>query len=95
MPIAVILDLSGGTLDQYDQVGQRLGFTKGGSGPPGMLFHWVTKSDDGIRVVDIWESRERFERFSEETIGPASQEVGLPAPSRVRFCDVHNHLTAG
>lgn len=55
----------------------------------------MTKSDDGIRVVDIWESRERFERFSEETIGPASREVGFPAPSRVRFCDVHNHLTAG
>ncbi|MDX6647004.1 MAG: hypothetical protein QOK40_2731 [Miltoncostaeaceae bacterium] len=95
MPVAVILDFPGGTLEQYDQVIEKMGFTKGGAGAPGGLFHWVTKSDDGIRVVDVWEDRETFERFAEEKIGPVTQEVGIPAPPRIRFCDVHNHLTAG
>jgi hypothetical protein len=95
MAIAVIIDFQGGTLDQYDQIAERLGFTTGGAGPSGLLFHWVTTSDDGTRVVDVWEDRETFERFSEETIGPIAQEVGAPGPSRVRFCEVHNYLTAG
>jgi hypothetical protein len=93
MAIAVILDFQGGTLEQYDQVLDGMGLERGGVCPPGGLFHWVTKSDDGIRVVDVWEDRETFERFSEEKIAPLSQEAGLPGPPRVRFCEVHNYLT--
>ena len=95
MAIAVILDFPGGTLEQYDQVVDRMGFAKGGPGPSGALFHWATKSEDGLRVVDVWEDRETFERFSEEKIAPLSREVGIAGPPRVRFCEVHNYLTAG
>ena len=95
MAIGVILDFPGGTLDQYDQVIDKMGFTKGGAGAPGGLFHWVTITDDGIRVTDVWESREAFDRFAQEKIGPITQEVGVPGPPDVRFYDVHNYLTAG
>ena len=95
MAIGVILDFPGGTLDQYDQVIDKMGFTKGGAGAPGGLFHWVTTTDDGIRVTDVWESREAFDRFAQEKIGPITQEVGVPGPPDVRFYDVHNYLTAG
>jgi hypothetical protein len=95
MAVAVILDIEGGTLEKYDQGIEKLGFTKGGQGSPDCLFHWVTTSEDGIRVVDVWSSREAWERFAQEKIGPMSQEVGLPAPSRTRFCEVHNYLTGG
>jgi hypothetical protein len=54
------------------------GFTPGGSGAPGGLFHWVTKTADGFRVIDVWESRQQFERFSKEKIGPLAAEVGFP-----------------
>ena len=95
MAIAVIIDLAGATLEQYDQLIERMGFRKGGAGPPGLLFHWVTKSDDGIRVVDVWEDRERFERFSQDTAGPLGEEVGFPSPPRIRYCEVHSYVTAG
>jgi hypothetical protein len=55
----------------------------------------VTATDDGIRVTDVWESREQFEKFAEEEIGPRTQEVGIPGPPQITFHDVHNHLTAG
>ncbi|MEA2251928.1 MAG: hypothetical protein QOG70_2170 [Solirubrobacteraceae bacterium] len=95
MPVAVVLDFPGGTLEQYDKVIELMGFTPGGAGAPGGLFHWVTATDDGIRVTDVWESREQFEKFAEEEIGPRTQEAGIPAPPQVRFHDVHNHLSAG
>ncbi len=95
MAVAVQLDFTGATLDQYDEVVRRMGFGAGGPGAPGLMFHWVTKSADGIRVTDVWESQEQFEGFSKEKIGPISQAVGFPAPPRVEFFEVHNHLTAG
>ena len=72
-----------------------MGFTPGGSGGSGGLFHWVTQTDAGIRVVDVWETRQHFERFIGEQIGPHAQEVGLPNLPNITFHDVHNYLTAG
>jgi hypothetical protein len=95
MPVGVIMDFAGATLEQYDQVIEKMGFTEGGPGSPGGLFHWVTPTDEGIRVIDVWESRDVFDRFAQEQIGPYTQEVGIPAPPQMTFYEVHNHLTAG
>jgi hypothetical protein len=91
----LIQDFTGGTLEQYDQILEKMGFTPGGRHGSGCLFHWVTETDAGIRVIDVWESREQFDRFAEEQVGPYSQEVGLPGPPETTFYDVHSYLTAG
>ncbi len=96
MAVGVQIDFKGGTtLEQYDQVVKKMGFTPGGPGAPGLLFHWVTKTDNGIRVTDVWESRETFEKFAAEKIGPITQEVGVPGPPEMQFFEVHNYLTSG
>ena len=95
MAIAVQLEFKGVTLDQYDQVVKKMGFKPGGKGEPGGIFHWVTKTADGIRVTDVWESREVFDKFAQEKIGPITQEVGVTGPPEITFFDVHNYLTAG
>jgi hypothetical protein len=95
MAIGVEMEFSGGTLAQYDEVIKKMGFHSGGPGAPGGLFHWVTKTDAGIRVIDVWESREQFEKFSAEKIRPITAQVGVPAPSKVTFSEVHNYLTKG
>ena len=94
MAIAVVLDFDGATLDQYDQVVKKMGFIQQGKASPGLLFHWVTKTDGGIQVTDVWEAKDQFEKFAQEQIGPLSAEVGMPAPS-MSFVDVHSYLTAG
>ena len=93
MAVAIIMDFEGATLDQYDQIVEKMGLDPGGQTPPGALFHWVTATDDGIRVTDVWESKEQFDAFSEEQIGPFSQEVGITDPPRTTVHDVHNHLS--
>jgi hypothetical protein len=95
MAIAVVLEFPNTTTDQYDQVIERMGLTPRGSGPPGALFHWATQTDDGLRVTDVWESREVFDRFNEEQIQPHTQAVGVPEPSSVTFYDVYSYITAG
>jgi len=94
MPVAVQLDFEGATLEQYDQIIEQMGFTPRGKGGPGGLFHWVTKTETGLRVVDVWESREVFEKFAAEKIGPISAAVGIPNPPAIQFIAVHNYLTA-
>jgi hypothetical protein len=93
MAVAITMDFKG-TLEQYDDVIAKMGFTAGGAGAPGSLFHWVAKTDDGIRVTDVWKTREEFDRFGQEQIGPLTQQAGLEPPS-MAFYDVHNHLIGG
>jgi hypothetical protein len=95
MAVAVEMNFRGATLDQYDQVIEKMGLRQGGPLPPGAISHWVAKTDDGIRVVDAWETKEQFERFAQEQIGPYTREVGIEEEPEMRFYDVHNYLTAG
>ena len=93
MAVAVDMSFKGATIDQYDQILQKMGLRQGGEMPPGGISHFVTKTDDGMRVVDVWESKEAYERFAQEQIGPYSREVGIEEEPEIRFYDVHNYLT--
>jgi hypothetical protein len=94
MAVLVELNFSGSTLDQYDEVLKKMGFTPGGTGAPGGLFHNCMATDDGFRVIDTWVDQATFEKFSEEKIGPLSAEVGMTTPPEVTFTELHNYLTA-
>jgi hypothetical protein len=95
MAVGVVQEFKNATLGQYDQVVQKMGFRPGGPGAPGGIFHWVTEVNGGLRITDVWESREAFENFAREQIGPYAQEVGIDSPPDVTFYEVHNYLTAG
>jgi hypothetical protein len=90
MAVALVLDFKGATLDQYDQVLEKMDL--GGKTAPGGIFHWVTQTDDGLRVVDVWEDRATFDKFAEEKIGPLGAEVGFPSPPEIKEIPVHNYL---
>ena len=93
--IGVQLDFRGATLEQYDEVAERIGYLPGGPGAPDELSHWVTKTDDGIRVIDVWKSREAFESFAAERVLPLLREFGVVDPPEAQFFEVHNYLAVG
>ena len=68
-----------------------MGLTPRGPGPHGALFHWVAQTDDGIRVVDVWE-KEDYDRFAAGQIGPYSQQAGIASPPETTYHEVHNYL---
>jgi len=94
MTVAIVMDFKGATLDQYDQVIEKMGFTPGGKGAPRSYGHWVTKTADGIRVTDVWATKEDFDAFAADQIGPLTASVGIAGPPEMTFYEVHNYLTA-
>ena len=92
MAVAIVMDFPGGTREQYDQVVEKMDL--GGQMPDGGLHHSAGATAEGWRVVDVWESMDKFQRFAEAKIRPHSAEVGLPEP-RMRVVELHNHETAG
>ena len=95
MAVGVQLDFKGATLEQYDEINERIGLLPGGPASRQELFHWAAKTDDGFRVVDVWETREAFEQFATEKLGPLYREVGVLAPPDTQFFEVHNYFARG
>lgn len=94
MAVAYKMKFEGATLEQYDQVMQLMGLTGETEPPEGAIFHWVAPAENGIIVVDVWESDEQFNRFAEEQIGPYTAQVGIAGPPKTTRFEVHNMLGA-
>jgi len=95
MAVAVQMDFDGGTLEQYDEVCRRMGLTPKGPGPAGAISHFATMTESGLRIVDVWETKEQFDTFAQEQIGPFSMEAGMAGPPAIQMFDVHNYFTPG
>ena len=62
--------------DQYDKLDAELGSNK----PEGLIVHAAGESGSGIRIIDVWESKQQFELFQSERLGPAMRKVGIETP---------------
>jgi hypothetical protein len=94
MPVGVVLDFKGASIDQYEQIQRELNAIPGGPMPDlakGGIFHWVTQTDDGFKAVDVWETREDFENFVRNTIAPTAQKIGLPNQPEITFYEIYNY----
>jgi hypothetical protein len=92
MAVAFKMRFPGATIEQYEQILELMGFTSGVADVDGAIFHWVAETDDGLLVVDVWEGDEQFQRFSDEQIGPFTQQVGITEPPQITRHEVHNFL---
>ncbi len=76
MALAVMTEVEGGTLEQYDRVDEAVRSATGEEVSPGLLAHFAGVSDGRLFVVDIWESREAYDRHlaklrSSDAVGKA------------------------
>jgi hypothetical protein len=79
----------------YDAVSAKLDVEK--DPPAGIIVHSaIAPEGGGIRIVDVWESREAFESFRDERLMPAVESVlserGIePAgPPTYEFSEIHD-----
>ena len=72
---------------KYDEIVRRLE-AAGAGAPKGRLYHVAFGPADALRVSDIWESREDFERFG-AVLMPILQDVGVD-PGTPDWIEVHN-----
>ena len=75
MAIAMTHNLGGTTTEQYDESVRRLKET--GSFPaPGQLYHVCFGESGSLRVGEVWESQEAFDKFG-ETLLPVLKDIGI------------------
>lgn len=60
MAVAILAEIPGLTREQYERVVTTV--NKSGT-PAGALFHAAGPTDDGYRVVEVWESQQAADSF--------------------------------
>jgi len=87
MPFVVRFVPKSMSSQQYDEVIKRLDAAGAGS-PQGRIFHVAFGDSNALRVSDIWDTMENFERFG-QTLMPILQEAGVD-PGTPDIIETHN-----
>jgi hypothetical protein len=88
MPIVVATDFPSVSPELYVKIHT---YVMGGGRPNGMISHCCVNKNDGISVVDIWESRKKFETFAEEKLAAALKNYGIEGgPENLRITELIN-----
>jgi len=84
MAVGMLLDMPATGAEMYEAVNQQMFGTSTPSAdqlPDALIFHSAGPAAGGWRIFDVWESREAFETFFREQVGPAMQALGGEAAS--------------
>jgi hypothetical protein len=87
MPIVMNMRWDGVTPEQYDAAREQVGWEQ--HGPEGGLIHIASFTDEGLRVTDVWETAEDFNRFVERRLMPVVREIGIEGEPDVAISGMH------
>ena len=88
MSTVMSMEWTGVTQDQYNQVMRMLDLDKNPAA--GGIFHVAGFSAGTLRVLDIWESQQAFEKFQKDRLNAAVQKAGIAGQPKVQFYPAHN-----
>ena len=88
MAVAMYMHWPGLTSDQYDAVMAKLGMDA--NPPAGGVLHMATVTDDGVEVVDVWQTEQAFNGFLQQRLLPVVSELGIGGEPYVRIVPLHN-----
>ena len=90
MAVVMMVDNPEGSQEVYEKIRAHLGLEK----PAGGIFHVAGPSPNGgWRVIEVWESLEKADRFFSQRFIPALRELGLDGPPPPReLWPVHNAM---
>lgn len=90
MPVGIRMKFEGGTQEQYDTVHSHLDVDA--NPPEGLVLHSAGPIEGGWGIIDFWDSREAFDTFASDHLGPGIRELGdraMPNPPDIREFAVH------
>jgi quinol monooxygenase YgiN len=73
--MAVVLITNAPSREAYEAIDREVG----SAAPHGCIVHTASEVDDGIRIVDVWESKQHIEEFFQSKLGPAFAKLGVEA----------------
>lgn len=72
----VVLTARAPSREFYEKVNEVAGVAA--DPPAGLIVHTATEAEDGVHVVDVWESQAHIDEFVNTRLGPAFASVGGP-----------------
>src|SRR5919204_6543630 len=91
MATVMLMEWPGVSPDQYNRVMSNLGLDT--NPPTGAMFHVAGFTGGSLRVLDIWDSQQAFERFQRDRLTQAVQKAGITGQPKVQYFPVHNIYT--
>jgi hypothetical protein len=88
MPTVMSMRWTGVTPEQYEAARKLVDWE--GNRPDGGLLHIAAFSGDELRVTDLWESPEQFNKFVESRLMPGVNQIGIQGEPQVELLDAHN-----
>ncbi len=73
MTLGVVFDVAA-PVETYDALHAAM-LERSGPDVDGLLLHLARQAADGVQVIEVWETREQFERATREVVGPVLAEV--------------------
>ena len=80
----------GVTPDQYEAMRETVKWES--DTPDGLLFHAAWFRDDGITVIDLWESQRQFDDYFQSRMAPGIEQVGIAGQPAMKWIDTHAHF---
>jgi hypothetical protein len=93
MATVMLLHWRDASKELYEQVRGRADWE--GDRPQGVQLHVVGWSDDGMHILDIWDSPEDFQAFFESRVLPVVKEAGIASEPDVKMFDLHGIYAPG
>jgi hypothetical protein len=87
MAVMMVMEWPGIGAEEYEAARAHVNWE--GDLPPGAMFHVVAVTDRGVRVTDVWESAEAFQRFVQDRLMPGVKELGIPGEPNVEILPAH------
>ena len=77
MAIGMIMEFDGFAQENYDAVSSEMNWPE--NWPDGLRFHVAGTANGGMRIVEIWDSREQHDSWMQNTVNPAIQKAASEA----------------
>ena len=87
MAVVMIMDWPGVTSDQYEQVRKLVKWES--DVPAGARYHVSAFDEQGMRVVDVWDSAEMFQSFVDQRLMPGVEQLGIEGQPNVQVLPAH------
>ena len=88
MTVVTTIDVYDMTNAEYRAVLDRMGVED--RPEPGIYLHLTAQTDFGYRVVEIWDSQDGFEEFTQRRMFPALKELGVDRKAEITVKPLHN-----
>jgi hypothetical protein len=57
--------------------------------PDGLILHAAGRTDEGFRIIEVWETEEAWQRFRSERLDPTIAALRGPGRPEPTFRDLH------